>query len=341
VIREKLLYKASIFCSTWAAASALLLMLNMVAVCSAAAKELSEGDARQVRVGGLMREFIVHVPPVHPASKVAAELPLVFVFHGGGGVAAREDKLSHFASLAQRERFVVVYPQGIGQSWNDGRDTTVSQAHRDKIDDLAFFDAMLALLSKEMIIDANRIYATGISNGAIFSHYLAANRAGQIAAIAPVAGGIAEPFYLQFKPTHPVSVLIIQGTEDPFVPYAGGRIMPKNAQNRGKVIPTDDAIKLWTTHNRTKVTPHEINLPNLDPNDGCLAKQLTWASGYSRAARAKRGPVVQLLLLEGGGHTWPSGPQYLPASIIGRVCNDFDATAVIWDFFKTHPKQYR
>jgi polyhydroxybutyrate depolymerase len=298
-------------------------------------------DVRTIRAGGLHREFIVHVPTA--LAKLSGEktgaLPLVFVFHGGGGVAAREDKLTRFVSLAQRERFVVVYPQGIGQSWNDGRVTSVSQAHREKVDDLAFFDAMLAAISKEMLIDEKRVYATGISNGAIFSHYLAANRSGQIAAIAPVAGGLASPFHERFKPTQPVSVLIIQGTADPFVPHTGGRIMPKDQKDRGSIIATDDTIKLWTSHNRTQRVPSVVALPNVDVNDGCLGTQFTWASGDDGPKRLNVGAVVQMLLLDGGGHTWPGGPQYLPARVIGRVCNDFDATEVIWTFFKANPKR--
>jgi polyhydroxybutyrate depolymerase len=98
----------------------------------------------------------------------------------------------------------------------------VAQAHRDRIDDVAFFDAMLAAVAKDYPIDEKRVYAMGISNGGMFSHYLAAHRADKLAAIAPVVGGIADPFHRKFMPAGPVSVLISQGTKDPIVPYDGG-----------------------------------------------------------------------------------------------------------------------
>jgi polyhydroxybutyrate depolymerase len=47
---------------------------------------------------------------------------------------------------------------------------------------------------------------------------------------------------------------------------------------------------------------------------------------------------VTLVALAGGGHTWPGGTQYLPKAIVGAVCPELDASRVIWDFFRQHPK---
>jgi polyhydroxybutyrate depolymerase len=73
-------------------------------------------------------------------------------------------------------------------------------------------------------------------------------------------------------------------------------------------------------------------LPDKDPNDGCRVKKLTHAKG-------KHGTEVVLYRIDGGGHTWPNGLQYLPKKIIGKVCRDINGTEVIWEFFKMHPKQ--
>ncbi len=184
---------------------------------------------RTVRVGQHDREYLLYVPAALPTDR---SVPLVFVFHGGNGEAKGTMNLSRFNDIADRENFIAVYPQGVGRSWNDGRTTKVSQAHRDNVDDLAFFDAMLEAVSREFRVDSDRVFATGISNGGIFSHYLAANRAQHIAAIAPIVGGIAEPFDQKFKPTEPVAVLIIQGSDDPLVPYSGGKIAGGDGKDR-------------------------------------------------------------------------------------------------------------
>ena len=283
---------------------------------------------RVVQSGGLERQFLVYAPASLPDDRA---VPVVFVFHGGNGEAKGTMNLSGFNSIADSEQFVVVYPQGVGKSWNDGRVTTVSQAHRDNVDDVAFFDAMLAHIHRDYPVDPRRIFVTGISNGGIFTHFLAAHRSDKIAAIAPVVAGIASPFHEQFQPTHPVSVLIIQGTEDRFVPYDGGSVgPPARREDRGKVISTENAASLWGKANGCQPDAAEELLPDRDPNDGCRVMALRWSEG-------RDGSAVWLYRVEGGGHTWPGGIQYLPRSIIGRVTHDLDSQA-IWEFFRAHPK---
>jgi polyhydroxybutyrate depolymerase len=279
---------------------------------------------REIEVGGRKRAYRCHIPPGLAPNKA---VPLVLVFHGGSGTGEGTERLTRFSVLADREKFVVVYPEGVGGNWNDGRIVPASKAHREQIDDVGFVCALLDAVGKEQAVDAKRVYATGISNGGIFSHYLAANLAPRLAAIAPVVGGLADPFYLKFKPAQPVSVFILQGTKDPFVPYDGGAIM----RTRGKIIATEEAVKRWVLHNGCESKPATGTLPDKDPKDGCTVRWSRWSKGRDNTE-------VLLYTIEGGGHTWPGGPQYLPERTIGKVCRDFDATEAIWDFFKTHPR---
>ncbi|MDH3494783.1 MAG: esterase, partial [Acidobacteriota bacterium] len=274
--------------------------------------------------GGIKRTYYVFKPAGVSKSK---KLPVVMVFHGGGGTALRMERWLKFTDLARREKFIAVYPDGIGNNWNDGRDTQVNRAHKDKIDDLSFVSKLLDEVTLDYPVDKDRIYATGPSNGGIFSHFIAAQMADRIAAIAPVIGGIADPFHKRFEPSDPVSVFIIQGTEDKLVPYKGGEI----GRNRGRVISTDETIRIWTNHNKTDSKAVEGNLADSDKNDGCRVETFTWRNG-------KNGTEVVLYKLIGGGHTWPGGSQYAPRFIVGRVCRDFDATEAVWQFFKDHPK---
>ena len=294
---------------------------SLVAVLPAAAGRATQ--AYTLEVGGLTRSYRLHVPPALPAGQV----PLVLVFHGGGGNGPGTERLTRFSELADRERLLVAYPEGIDRNWYDGRDFTGSRAHRERIDDVGFVTAMLDAVARTHAVDPRRIYATGISTGAVFSHYLAAHLAPRIAAIAPVVGGIADPPDAWLQPAQAVSVLILQGTTDPLVPYRGGAI----AFGRGRIIDTEEAARRWARLNGTAPEPRSSALPAAG-NDHCGGLRLTYSGG-------RDGSEVVLVRLDGGGHTWPGGAQYLPERLVGRVCRDFDATALIWEFFRTHPKR--
>lgn len=293
--------------------------------CSSLAQRDRDLTTKNITVDGRSRSYYVYAPSSLPKDK---SVPLVMVFHGGGGNGLGTSRLTKFNQLADKENFIAVYPNGIGNNWNDGREGfEASQAHKEKIDDAAFVNTMIDAIAKEYKIDAKRIYATGISNGGIFSHYLGANLSNRIAAIAPVVGGIADPFHKNFKPKEPVSVLILQGTADPLVPYGGGFV----ARNRGKIISTDDAVKLWLKNNGAKEEPTAKESFDKDKTDGCTVDKFVWSGGKNKTE-------VVLYKLNGGGHTWAGSSQYATRLIVGGVCRDVNATEVIWEFFKQHPK---
>ena len=140
------------------------------------------------------RSAIVHVPP-HAIDK--RDIPVVLNFHGGGGHGANEQEYSLMDRLADRETFVAVYPNGSGRfgkrllTWNAG--TCCAYAVINNVDDVGFVRALTSKLAESIPIDRRRIYATGLSNGAMMSHRLAAEAGDLIAAIAPVAGGMVVP----------------------------------------------------------------------------------------------------------------------------------------------------
>ncbi|HZP61564.1 MAG TPA: PHB depolymerase family esterase, partial [Opitutaceae bacterium] len=215
-----------------------------------------------LKVGGLERTCLLHVPagldPRQPA-------PLVLALHGHGGRGAQMENFTRFSALADREGFLVAYPDGIGRSWNDGRDNAQAEAALKHVDDLAFFDAFVAAIGKRHPLDPRRIYVTGMSNGGFMSFTLAARRAQVFAAAAPVCGGIGTALAADFSPAAPVSVLVIQGTADPIVPYGGGEVR----QGRGHFIGTDDAINLWLKADACPAQSARAELPDRDRLDGC------------------------------------------------------------------------
>jgi polyhydroxybutyrate depolymerase len=295
------------------------LSLGVSTLCTAQSVE------RSVAVNGVTRSYRVYVAPGVRSAPAA----LVLAFHGGGGDGRSAESLTRLNAIARREGFVVAYPDGLNHQWNDGRANAPSQsAIRDNVDDIAFVRAMLADIATVTPIDPKRVFATGISNGAIFSHYLAARLADRIAAIAPVAGGIAEPFNKAFAPSSPVSVFAMNGTKDPLVPFEGGNVA---RSGRGKVVSAEESVRLWAERDGTSRVPETGAIANSDPNDGCRVHFEKWHGG-------KNGTEVWLYIEEGAGHTWPGGPQYAARALIGGVCRDIDASESMWEFFRTHPK---
>ncbi len=284
---------------------------------------------------GLDRTYSVYVPP---ANKQYAQLPLVIVLHGKGGNGESMILLTHkgFSRLADKDRFLVVYPDGIEKNWNDGRmdEESNDRAHRENIDDVGFISALIDSMINDYNADPDRIYITGISNGAIMSYRLACELSHKIAAIAPVDGNIPQLLFPSCYPAIPVSVLAINNVNDPLVPYEGGNIYSSiRRTNLGKVMSVDESVKFWVNRNNCPAVPVITELPDLDPKDGTRVTRKEYINSIE-------GTEVILYSVDGGGHTWPGGFQYLPAFIIGKTSRDFDASEVIWSFFRKHSRQH-
>jgi polyhydroxybutyrate depolymerase len=310
-----------------AAAAALLFAAAVLALAGARALLASgaglRSESKSISSQGRERTYRLYVPVTLPRDAAA---PLVFVFHGGDGNGASAERLTGFDDLADREKFVVAYPDGWGKHWNDGRNVDAFDSFHDRVDDVAFVSQLIDAITAAHRIDSRRVYATGISNGAIFSNFLGARLAERIAAIAPVAGGLAEPVRPGFHPARPVSALIVNGTEDPLVPYDGGAV----SRTHGRVTGAEETARLWAEADgcRRDAAPEAPTTAD----GGCRTRRSRWTAG-------REGSEVVLDTIEGGGHTWPGGPQYLPRLLIGRACPQPDATKEIWEFFRAHPRE--
>jgi polyhydroxybutyrate depolymerase len=254
-------------------------------------------------------------------------MPLLIVLHGAGGTGQGMVSLTFggFNTLADNKKVIVVYPDGIANQWNDGREGNFTVVNREEIDDVGFISALIDHLSQKHKIDSNRIYVTGISNGAMMSYRLACELSNKIAAVAPICGAMPLDSVSQCSPARPISVLVISGTEDRLVPWDGGSVIG----GRGQILSVPDSVKYWVTHNQCSATPVITMEADTDPQDGTRVRKEVYGQG-------KDGTEVILYAIEGGGHTWPGGLQYLPEAVIGRTSRDIDANTVIWDFLKKH-----
>ena len=288
------------------------------------------GDLRgEMVVDGLKRTYIVHLPRNFSEDE---HLPLLIALHGGGGSGFDMERLTRggLNVLAERERFVVVYPDGVEGHWNDGRNLSRYRAQRENIDDVAFISALIDLFVGEYGVNGSRVYVTGMSNGGLMTYRLACEIPERMAAVAVVGVSMSENLYDSCSPRTPVPIMIILGTDDPIVPWDGGELH-FGPVKLGRVVSVEKTVEYWADRNGCTVRHGQEYLPDADPEDGTRV----WVERYSNCSG---GAEVVLYGIEGGGHTWPGGYQYLPRSIIGKTSGDIDASGVIWKFFSSYSR---
>jgi polyhydroxybutyrate depolymerase len=222
-----------------------------VQTCPAGMAAPSAGNRKSsLQHGGKSRSYTVHVPSGLSAGK---PLAVVFDLHGAGGSGTGQQGQSGWGTLADREKFLMVYPDGIEGYWNVD-DTCCGTAGKQKIDDVGFLKAIIPALSKDLCIDAQRIYATGFSNGGGLAHRMGCDAADVIAAIAPMATDLrTQPC----KPARPISMMEFRGTKDSLEPYEGGMVGPAGGQYLA--VGAKASLKLWADIDQCTGTPTTID----------------------------------------------------------------------------------
>jgi polyhydroxybutyrate depolymerase len=267
-----------------------------------------------LRSGGRDRSYVVHVPGSYDGSQA---VPLVLVLHGIGGNAEIANRISGMSAKSDAAGFLAVYPQGTGRSASFNAGQCCGLAAARTIDDVTFMRDVVADVSADYLVDPRRIYAAGMSNGAMMVHRLGCEMSDVLAAIAPVAGALE----VGCAPAGPVSTIVIHGTADRIVPYTGGPAETVPGGMDSEYDPVSSAVDVWaTTAGCTGATDEQVSASVIrQVRTGCQA-------GYG----------VELYTVDGGGHAWPGGE---PGWAGGDVpTTEVVATDLIWDFFAAHPK---
>jgi polyhydroxybutyrate depolymerase len=131
------------------------------------------------------------------------------------------------------------------------------------------------------------------------------------------------------KPSRPVPVMYMQGSKDPLVHIEGGEVGFRSGRGRGESVSLAEAARFWRTEDQVAEKPSVEDLSERI-DDGTHVRREVWSG-------RKNGSEVVVYTIEGGGHTWPGGAQYLPKVIIGTASQNLDATPTIWQFFLAHP----
>ncbi len=252
--------------------------------------------------GGIERTYLAHLPSGYRPTR---RYPLVLSFHGHGNTAPHEERISGFSTLADRLKFIAVYPQGIvgpdiQTGWASGG------PNKPRVNDVLFVSDLLTTLQHAFCIDPVRIYATGFSNGGGLTSVLACRLSGRIAAVASVSGSYFTPDG-GCLPDRPVPFLEMHGTGDGTVPYAG------NPNTR--LIGAAQWMQSWAVR------------------DGCARETTaTLPDGVTEFAwsHCDAGVEVVHYRIDGGVHVWPG--HHLRTAQIALGDTSLNASALIWAF---------
>jgi polyhydroxybutyrate depolymerase len=273
-------------------------------------------EPRAITVGGRQRTYLLHdFSRKQPA-------PVVFVLHGGGGNAENAVNMTGFDRIGQREGLIVVYPNGTAArprvpllTWNAGH--CCASAMKARVDDVGFIGAVIDTLVKDGRADPSRVYATGMSNGAMMAHRLGRELSTKIAAIAPVLGAL---FGDEPPPVAPVAALIIVGADDTIVPGAGGSLAVRGIAADGSAADRDAAPAIEQARYWAKAN-------GCDRPTTTQRKESTVMEWRDCAS----GSPVVFHTVANNGHAWPGGRPGRDGAAIPT--QDFDASEQIWAFF--------
>lgn len=249
-------------------------------------------------------------------------VPLVVDFHGLSEGAQVHSVMSAMGEYGLEQGFATAFPHGTGSpiSWKVG----------DGSADPAYVEALLDEIAATRCIDTSRVYATGLSNGAMMTSRMACTMADRFAAFAPVAG---LTMYEGCDPGRPIPILTFHGTADPILLFNGGvgdlgiisgeqpaETSVPEADLDGEGYP--ETARQWAELLECDPEPAEE-----ERTDEILVR--TWT--------CPEGAALEFVIVRGGGHSWP-GSEFSQTieDIVGPTTTDIDANEAMWEFFQRY-----
>jgi polyhydroxybutyrate depolymerase len=279
-----------------------------------------------IEVDGLTRTYRTYVP-----QGLAKGAPLVVVMHGSGenGAQMRIETGYGFDRTADAHGFAVVYPNAYEGDWEAcsivGRLSTKGLT----IDDVGFLTRLIGKVSREIGVDSGRVFAAGSSRGGSMAIRLALEAPSRFRAVAAVSASVPAPENFRCQPAgRSPSIMIMNGTEDPLVPFEGGKVSLFGLfYKNGKVRSSRDSAQYFADLNHIAGAPttHETNVA-----DGVRVEQVLWRNDLK--------VEVELIAIHGGGHGIPQPYQRRPRIVgpllLGPSPKEPNGPDVIWAFFE-------
>lgn len=268
---------------------------------------LQAGESRSADIGGRNRSYLVVTPPA-----LKPKAPVLLVLHGSlmDGPQMRLMLGARFERLAREQGAVVVYPSGIDGHFNEGRVTAKTSARTLNIDDVGFTRAIIDALATEHQIDRQRVYAFGYSNGGAMALRLAAEAPELVAGVIVACAHVPTPDNMDWKlRAGRTAVVLLAGTDDPIVPYDGGRVTIFGFGDRGTVLSAPASARWFAQRNGLAAEPATDTTQRI----GALGvRQQDWGT----PAR------VRLVTMQGAGHTVPQPDYRFPRFLGATVLDD-------------------
>jgi polyhydroxybutyrate depolymerase len=301
-------------------------VIGLLSALCALVSSLPASTLRAAEILTFAHQNVLRTAVLHrPVSTLGREAPLVIALHGSGGTGEGIRMHVRLDAVADREKFVAVYPDAIGSLWSYGRPInqpmpTVAGA---TVDDVGYIRRLIHDLVDRKIADPSRIYVIGLSRGGLMAYTLACELADRIAAAAPLIAGMTEHQRDDCKPARPVPVLVLAGTSDTEMAFKGAPGL------QGRLLSVADTMEFWRSRHGC-VRSDTQRLPHRDPRDATQLTVLEWSGCRSNAK-------LRLYQVEGGGHQIPTlasaaGP--MSQERFGPRNRDIETAEEVWAFFR-------
>ncbi|MEC7917603.1 MAG: PHB depolymerase family esterase [Pseudomonadota bacterium] len=271
-------------------------------------------EERVIEHEGLERSFLIYVP-----TNIKENAPLVVAIHGYTSSAKTLMGYSGINQVADKEGFLVAYPQGTKDSRDNNFFNVGYEFHSDsKVNDVNFIREIVLNLTKDYKLNSKRVFATGMSNGGDMSYLLACTSSDLFTAVAPVAGVMMKDTLENCNPEKKIPIFEIHGTKDSISKFEGDM---NNEDKWGAYYDLPSTIEFWV--NKHALSEKEtIQLENKNTEDGTT---ITFERYWSDESQRE----VWFYIVNDGNHTWPG-----MTGLFSRTANqDINSAEEIWKFF--------
>jgi polyhydroxybutyrate depolymerase len=232
---------------------------------------------------GRSRTFLLDAP------SSAGPHPLVLVYHGAEDTAAHTIAETDFSTLAVEKGWIIVYPQGYDDTWNEGAGDT--PAHAAGVNDVFFTEQILRYVEAHYSVDRRRIAAVGESNGALLTELLGCRIASQLTLIVPIEGQLPVSVSSGCQPSRPISLFEVHGTADASIPYGGGHF--DGVGGGTTVLSAPASARRWAMLDRCRTRSP--------------ASRTSGSATFTSYSGCNSGASVVLDTIHGGTHEWTPG----------------------------------
>jgi len=276
------------------------------------------------------RVYHYYVPTSYDGTK---PVPLLVDLHGGWSNGLAQWSSTRSDRYAEKEGFIVVAP-----SWGASEDLSVNVPNPG-----LYVSKIIDKLEATFNIDARRVYMCGVSGGGVTTGNFVLDYPGRIAAIGLVSGPVSLTSRLGAgEILKPMTVIMFGGTRESIgmPPLDDWTDFTSWNSSLAKILFKQFGIDPITSPPQIAEWPAtaELDLDELpywtSEKDARLISE-HWPTSVTRSIYTGviNGSEVILYDIEGGGHVWPGGTQFVVPTTVGAQTYLIDATEKLWEHF--------